>query len=78
MNKIPLIPLPQQSIDEPLKPSQLSMIWFIWAAGIILALIAFMMECIGYRVKGKPHKVVVVHKTTKLPHYATQTVNILS
>ena len=64
MNKIPLIPLPQQSQDEPLKPIQLGMIWFIWASGMIIALFAFVIEWQAARVKVKPHK---VHEKTKLP-----------
>ena len=72
MNKIPLIPLPKQSEDEPLKPIQLVMLWLIWASGILLSLVAFLIEQTRYcGVKGNPHK--VVKKRTKLPDNGTQT-----
>ena len=76
MNKIPLIPLPKQSEDEPLKPIQLVMLWFIWASGILVSLFTFLIEQTRYwGVKDNPHK--VVKKRTKLPDNGTQTGDIV-
>ena len=47
MNAEPLIPLPKVRVNEALGPEQLIMLWLIWACGITLGSLAFLLELLA-------------------------------
>ena len=55
MNAEPLIPLPKQIPNVGLKPVQLSMLLLVWAVGIALGVLSFLVELV-IGVKVKQHK----------------------
>ena len=44
MNAEPLIPLPKVRVNEALGPDQLITLWLIWACGITLGTLMFLLE----------------------------------
>ena len=62
MNRLPLFPLPKQrAADSSLMMVQLIMLWLLWAVGVTIAVLTFLVELMtGGKVKR--HKVVLVRK----------------
>ena len=61
LNAEPSIPLPKKSPIDGLTFAQLNMLWLMWASGLTLSVLAFLVECM---TGSKAHRQNVVGQKT--------------